>query len=141
MKFATTVFAALLFAGVVHADSVTVPSPCGNPVCPLPSEVYTGYFYVNAYYQWTDATTGVEMEEFFVDWGQGPGGTGDDITAQWVYGPVADFPAMDVLDPAQFPAGPGQSAPEPASYALLLVGMAGLLVLRRYRMGAEDARG
>ena len=70
MKFAMAVFAALLFAGVVHADSVTVPSPCGNPVCPLPREVYTEYFYVNAYYQWQDATTGIQMEEFFVDWGQ-----------------------------------------------------------------------
>jgi hypothetical protein len=141
MKFAMAVFAALLFAGVVHADSVTVPSPCGNPVCPLPSEVNTGYFYVNAFYQWQDFTSGTEMEEFMVNWGTGPGGTGPIMDVAWVYGPVADFPAMDVLDPAQFPAGPGQSAPEPASYALLLVGMAGLLVLRRYRMGAEHAEG
>ena len=135
MKFAMAVFAALLFAGVVHADSVTVPSPCGNPVCPLPEQVYTEYFYVNAYYQWQDATTGIQMEEFFVNIPE------DSVEGAFVYGPVADFPALDVLDPAQFPAGPGQSAPEPASYALLLVGMAGLLVLRRYRMGAEDARG
>ena len=140
MKFAMAVFAALLFAGLVHADSVTVPSPCGNPVCPLPSQVYTGYFYVNAYYQWQDATTGVQMEEFFVNYPI-PGQPPDEFTAVWVYGPVADFPAMSVLDPAQFPAGPGQSAPEPFTYALLLVGMAGLLVLRRYRMGAEDAEG
>ena len=135
MKFAMAVFAALLFAGVVHADSVTVPSPCGNPVCPLPEQVYTEYFYVNAYYEWQDATSGTQMEEFMVNFLEDPTVSG------WVYGPVADFPAMDVLDPAQFPAGPGQSAPEPASYALLLVGMAGLLVLRRYRIGAEDAEG
>lgn len=140
MKFAMAVFAALLFAGVVHADSVTVPSPCGNPVCPLPAQVYTEYFYVNAYYQWQDATSGVQMEEFFVDFLE-PDGQGLEPYSAFVYGPVADFPAMSVLDPAQFPAGPGQSAPEPATYALMLVGMVGLLALRRYRMGAEDARG
>jgi hypothetical protein len=135
MKLAMAVFAALLFAGVVHADSVTVPSPCGKPVCPLPAQVYTEYFYVNAYYEWQDATSGTQMEEFMVNFLEDPTVSG------WVYGPVADFPAMDVLDPAQFPAGPGQSAPEPASYALLLVGMVGLLALRRYRMGAAHAKG
>lgn len=95
-----------------------------------------GYFYINAYYEWT-APNGVEMEQFFVDLGNG-----QNIGGIWEYGPVADFPNLGLIDPAQFaPNGQPLNGPEPATYGLLLVGMVGLLALGRYRIGAEDAEG
>ena len=124
-----TLLASALFLALgmtAHADGYTVASPCGNPVCPLPEQVYTEYFYVNAYYQWQDASSGIQMEEFFVNIPE------DSAEGAFVYGPVADFPAMDVLDPAQFPAGPGQSAPEPRTIPLLLCAMAVLIGFRKY---------
>jgi PEP-CTERM motif len=90
-----------------------------------------------------------------MQYGNQPGEEG--IFAWGAAGVSAVFPTQTIINP-DLPAGgytempgpvimniddwgpdmPGQSVPEPATYALLLVGMVGLLALRRYRIGANE---
>jgi hypothetical protein len=116
-------FAVLLFATITRADSI----PAATDTLPI---VPAGdYFYVNAYYEWSNA--GVDYEQFFFNVFQ-DGGNQTGLSA-WEYGPVADFTPMGILDPAQF--GPNNqplNMPEPPLFWYLCASLVGLILFRSY---------
>jgi hypothetical protein len=122
MKLALAALALILSATAAHADCYNTTIP------PVPAGDYS---YVNAYYEWT-APNGTLMEQFFFNIGDGDNVDFPGSGASWIYGPVSEIPPMTAIAPDQFPAGPGQSAPEPATYALLSAGILTLIALKWY---------
>jgi hypothetical protein len=140
MKLALALLAVLMFTGMARADSKhcnpVEDLSCGPPTT-LPPQVFSEFFYINGWFEWT-TPRGVEMEQFFVDF---IGGPNDTVVPSviWEHGPVDSFPNLGMIDPAQFGLNgqPLQGVPEPATWALGSAGILALIAASKFKLARQ----